>query len=103
MGEKRNHSSAWNAFNAKSRNIEVEYDKEMNPIREELEKDLSATQKRFDEKINPLVAQRNKALADLRSEALLKMQSAWKKRNDAIAKAREILQQELKANEMVIA
>jgi hypothetical protein len=88
---------AWNAYNEEVRKINDAYESSVKPLRVTLSKELAATEKKFDAKINPLVLEKRTILDGLKEKYSDEVTASEKTRREAMVRAKEVLNAELKA------
>jgi ribosomal protein L15 len=94
---KGNRNPAWHNYSETIRNLNEEYDTTMKPLRSILSTSLEATEKRFDAKLEPILLEKKVAIGRIKEDFTVKADEATKKRDEAIKRARVVLNTELEA------
>lgn len=87
---------AWGTYNETVRKVNDEYDRTMKPLRVELSNDIAEVEARLDKKINPLLLEKRGAVEGLKGNFQIEAEKATKTRNDAVKRARVVLDAEIK-------
>ena len=88
---------AWHAYNEATRKLNEEYEATVKPLRQKLGNEIESVETKFKAKISPLTLERDTIIGKLQKDYTEAVIKETKGRNDAITRARKVLDAELSA------